>query len=611
MIPQGLLEERDPTAAAPNTQTRKRTDVPGRIILCLVLAAVYPRLYFGLAFFDEAYYLALPYSFSLGYRPFLDENAIHQLAGLLIQPFVEVYLAATGSHTGLVLFGRHLYLAGALLAAWIVRGFWLRTRGERVANLLAAVVIAYVPFCIFGLSYNSLTYLGLLAATALLASACLSGNPPLHLFFATLLLAGVAFAYPPMLPIAGLALALGLVAVLRTCRPEQRTAAVAWTAAAAVGSAAVGGGYLLASNLPEAIDQIVGFSRAQGVQGGGAAKWKALQAEISFQGRFLVLLSLALLVPILGVARAPNPKLAACAAMLLWPALAYASTYYREFHAPFTTVPYVLSLLGLAAPVLVFVSRERLPRQQWIGLLVVTSTSIAAGLGILWSTANGLRNAALGLTPAAIVALACLTPRKPPSSRAIDRGGDGLAFLRDPNLPFTVFVSSLLLFQVLQLWTHAYREFVPSELGPRVEHGAWKGIKTTASKIDFMTELRGDLARVRGNAETIIFFDYFPAGYLMSDLVPRTPGLWLFPVSRIFQGNAGLRKVYADRLRSRRDLPDLVVRMRCIPARPLTKMKLLKGDPLSALFNRADYENVVERECYRVAKRRPSRGPLP
>jgi hypothetical protein len=144
-----------------------------------------------------------------------------------------------------------------------------------------------------------------------------------------------------------------------------------------------------------------------------------------------------------------------------------------------------------------------------------------------------------------------------------------------------------------------------------VEHGAWKGIKTTASNIRFLNELRSDLTRVREDAETIIFFDYFPAGYLMSDLEPRTPALWTFPLSRVFQGNAALRNVYADRVDDRGELPDLVVRMRCIPSRPLTRMKPYDTDPLSKMFDHIEYEDRVERGCYRISKRRAAPSPLP
>ncbi len=579
-------------------------DILSRAVLFLTIAAVYPRLYFGLEFFDEAYYLALPVSFSLGFQPFLEENAVHQLAALMTQPFINAYLFVTGSIEGVVLFGRHLYLACGLLSVWAVRNFWTRAIGERVGNLLAAVAIAYVPLCVISLSYNSLTYFGLLAGSALLASAALGHGTARNMFFGTLCMAGVSFAYPTMLPVGAFAIAAGLAGVFATGHKEAIRTALIWAAAAAVGSLVVGVITLLMLDLPGALDAMLEFSQAQGAQGGGAAKLKAVRLEFWFQVRLFVFVALALATVAAGVIGSPTSRISAIAAALLWPALAFASTTYREFHAPFTTVPYVLSIIGLGAPFLVFLVRKQIARPERIGITLITSTSILATMGILWSTANGLRNASLGLTPAALAALSCLAiwgAHKWGHTNQQDRNATPGW---NTMLPFTVVVVSLLFFQVHQLWTHAYREFVPSELEETVDRGAFKGIKTTSLKILFMKELETDLERARGDAETVIFFDYFPAGYLMSDLKPRTPGLWLFPNSRIFQGTAQLRDVYAKRLQSHDALPDLVVKMICIPARPFTWMKLPEGDVVSALFEAPEYETVIERPCYTVAKRR-------
>jgi hypothetical protein len=585
----------------PNSRT---PDILSRAVLFLSLAAVYPRLYFGLEFFDEAYYLALPVSFSLGYQPFLEENAVHQFAALMIQPFFNVYLFITGSNEGVVLFGRHLYLACGLLSVWAVRNFWTRAIGERVGNLLAAVAITYVPLCVISLSYNSLTYFGLLAGSALLASAALGHHTARNMFLGTLCMAGVTFAYPSMLPVGAVAIAVGLAGAIATGGQGVIRTALIGTAAAAFGSLAVGVITLLILDLPGALDAMLEFSQAQGAQGGGAAKLKAVGIEFWFQARLFGAIALALVIVSAGVMRSPNSRISACAAALLWPALAFASTTYNQFHAPFTTVPFVLSIIGLGAPLFVFLLRKQIARPERIGITLITSISMLATVGILWSTANGLRNASIGLTPAALVALSCLAIWVTRRGKIADRQDNAAAPDSNGMLPFTVLVVSLLCFQVHQLWTHAYREFVPSELEQTVDRGAFKGIKTTSLKILFMKELEADLAQARGDARTVIFFDYFPAGYLMSDLKPRTPGLWFFPNSRTFQGTARLRDVYAKRLQNYDAAPDLVVKMICIPARPFTWMKLPEADVVSALFEAPEYETVIERPCYTVAKRR-------
>ncbi|MDP6979249.1 MAG: hypothetical protein QF570_11710 [Myxococcota bacterium] len=577
-------------------------DIFGRVVLGLAFAVVYPRLFFGIEFFDEAYYLALPVSFASGYQPFLDEHAVHQFAALLIQPFVSTYLYLVGSTDGLVLFGRHLYFACGVLAVWAVRGFWTRAQGERTGNLLAAVALTYIPLCIISLSYNSIVYFGLLAGSSLIASAALGRAVARHMAVGTLCMGAVAFAYPTMLPVATIAIAGGLGAVHATCSADDRKQALLWTGVAVAGVFVGSSAILLILDFPAALGSMLDFSQAQGAQGGGAVKWKAISLEFRFQLKLFAALATVLLIVSLGVARGGTVRLSMVAAALLWPALAAASTTYRQFHAPFTTVPYVLAIIGLAAPVVLLRSKERFARPERIAGAIVTVTSIAATVAILWSTANGLRNAAIGLTPAALAALGCLAANR---SEGEAKGG-GTA-----SVPFTIFIVSLIFFQAHQLWTHAYREFVPSELEQTVDRGPWKGIKTTTLKILFMNELRDDLERIRGDAETVIFFDYFPAGYLMSDLRPRTPGLWMFPNSRIFQGTTRLRNVYAKRLEAHGSMPDVAVEMICIPAQPFTWMRLPEGDAVGALFDESAYETVLERPCYSIARRRGEAGPTP
>ena len=86
----------DASAALPGRQRDTSRDVLGWVVFGLVGIVVYAHLYFTVEFTDSAYSVALPYSFSLGHRPLVDELAVQQLAGLMLQPFIEL-LALVGS----------------------------------------------------------------------------------------------------------------------------------------------------------------------------------------------------------------------------------------------------------------------------------------------------------------------------------------------------------------------------------------------------------------------------------------------------------------------------------------------------------------------------------
>ena len=112
------------------------------------------RTYFAIDFSDDSFYVALPYSFTLGHRPIADEVAIHQFAGMMITPFVELFLWVTGSANGLVLYVRHLYVLLALTSAAVAARYLARLVGLGPALLISACVLAYVPFNLPTLSYK-------------------------------------------------------------------------------------------------------------------------------------------------------------------------------------------------------------------------------------------------------------------------------------------------------------------------------------------------------------------------------------------------------------------------------------------------------------------------
>ena len=595
------------TASDGDRKPRFSDEALGRLILCATIAVVYPRMYFSYAFFDEAYYLAIPYSFTLGVRPFFDEPSIYQLAAFFTQPFIELYVAITGSSAGLVLFGRHLYFASSILCVLALRHFWKPLIGSGPASALTAVVVAYVPFCIFGLSYNTMTYFGLLAGLSFLGSACMPGQRARDLSIATLILTIVSFIYPPIFLASGPALAVGATWIFKTCERDEGTRALLRALMTGGASTAIAVAGLMWMGFPDAFDGMVEFSTAQGAQGGGAMKWKSLQYETAYQAWFLVLIALSITGISLILSQPKHFAVSAFAALSIGPALAFATTYYRLAREPFTTVPFVLSILGLSAPVALSLARKHLTKDQRVALALYAGTSIAAGLCIIWSTANGLRNGALGLTPAALVTIGCLfiTLR---GQTATGAGTSATAsFQRHARIPAMLFVFSLLCFQLHQIWTHAYRDYIPSQTNSWTKTGPWAGIRTNVHKTRFLELLAHDLEVVRENAQTILFFDYFPAGYLLTNLTPRAPGLWLFPFGRKWQGTIALRNVYEKRLRDHDTQPDIVVRVRCLPTSPFMTLPIAPRDPVNLLLGPEQYETAIDRDCYHISRRRNSK----
>lgn len=576
-------------------------DPVGLAIFAAVFAAVYLRLFYGLDFTDDSFYIGLPYAFALGHRPLVDELAAHQFAGLLLLPAVKAYLGVVGSNAGLVLFARHLYLALSLAAALLARQTLSSVFGSRAGNLLAALSLGYIPFLLPSLSYNSIMCLCMLAGVMLLASASLPGRSPTRLGLGVASVALASFAYPPVLVAALVAIALGLLSFCSVREPELWRRAVLIVAGTGLASAGAAVALLFHFGGVAELQRLADLNAAFEVQGGGSAKLELLLAEILYQRSYFIVLPALLVAIVCGLRWIRARRLAVAAAALTGPALLAAESLYLPLREPYATAPFVLMTLGVLAPIGLLLARNRLTRNASAALLVVVVPSILCAGVVVWATANGFRNGALGLLPACLVGVGCIAGLRP------GEPSRGLGFPR-ASIVFTTFAASLLAFQIFEIWTHVYRDHPISELSATVEQGAFAGIHTTNEKKAFLRTFEQDLAKVRGSAQTVLFTDYFPGGYLLSDLRPRTPAIWLFPWNDIQQGNREIREIYARNFADLQSFPDLIVRIKCVPADWDVPVPMRANDPLALRLLQGGYQRVTARDCYTISKRRKPRG---
>ncbi len=576
----------------------------GAAIFGIAALAVYARLYFGIDFTDESYYVALPYAFSLGHRPLQDELAIHQFAGLMLVPAVKACVAWAGSSDGIVLYMRHLYFGVALLCAYLVTTRFGRVVGRPRATVFAAVLLAWIPFCIPALSYNTIAEFGLLAGLLLVAFGASSRRPRIDLFCGTFALATAAIAYPPLALVAIASCAAG-VWLFRRSNPG---AGLVWIVTPVLCAAAV---WLVAivivalrydavTNLPRMIE----LNALVGTQGGGVEKTAALLFEFKREAVFLLALAAILAAAALAFARIRNPRTLALVSVLAGPGVMAASWLYVPHTEPFTTTTFLISGLGIAAVAAIRPGGPAHRTGHGSPLAIIGLASLFAGATILWSSANGLRNGALGLAPAALVGLGLLTrayPRKP--REATDRLAEGYS-AQSFEAAALAFAASILVFEVLQLHAGVYRDNPIGELSVRIERGPYAGLHTTPARSRFIGELDLVLAGMRADNETVLFFDYFPAGYLFSDLRPSTAALWMFPSNPSMQGNRAVRPIYAAPLADAGRLPDLAIVMKAIPERLRARnVTPPVSDPVLTRLREAEYEIAYQGDFYTILRK--------
>lgn len=166
------------------------------LIFCAVFAFLLWKCRYGMACFDEPFYLAVPYRLYLGDALFVHEWHLSQMTSVLLYPFVSVFLSVTGSADGIVLAFRYLFTVVQAAA-----GLFFYHRLRPIHRLGAAVAalgfMIHAPFGVMALSYNSLGILNLSMAVVIFFTA--KTYKPFQYVLAGLFLAGAVLCCPYLL----------------------------------------------------------------------------------------------------------------------------------------------------------------------------------------------------------------------------------------------------------------------------------------------------------------------------------------------------------------------------------------------------------------------------
>jgi hypothetical protein len=309
-------------------------------------------------------------------------------------------------------------------------------------------------------------------------------------------------------------------------------------------------------------------------QAGGLDKLAAVALHQAAGWRFWYLVVVALAALALAWRRR---RIAAAPVLFGLPLLAWppdADFYTASLH-------YVAVYGWLAVPLYLAVRR----RGDALALLAgVWLPALVAGITTAYSSANGSVNFGVGFFPAAIVTTVFLV-------WALEEAG----LPRWAAVAPALCVLGLLLFMGSPL----YRDGPESALRVRVRGGAFAGLLTSPRKRAFLGGLQRDLARA-GSRCRILFFDDFPAGYLLTSARPDTNAAWSVSVARrdVAAYQSALVRYYR-----RRGYPGMVVMMRRIPYAAPSSARVERyapDEPLLAMLRRRRYRRVVDTFDYTV-----------
>ncbi len=560
------------------------------------------RLFLGMDLQDESFYILIPWRWALGDKPFVDEVNLAQIGAFLEYPFIKAFAIVRGGDvTGLVLYGRHLYLVLMSVVAVAVFVALRRLIRWELAAPAAAVYISYVFWETPQLSYNTMggAFLTLGAAFGVPLVTARGGR-------GWALASGVSYglaviAYPTLVfvvPVVAVFLALGLgawparIAGLGSAEASTQPATVArpsgrraWSALLvwAVGVVLVLAPfavYLLSvetTALQRSLDFSMDVARGLNQLGGPP---KALEVVRGFwrfiwTAPYLVVAALVVFVVFLRRPRVGR-MLLALLPLALWRA---------GQHAMLDAAGFVIIYALLVPYLYLFVPRRRREVRARI-LCWVWAPALVAGAMTAFTSASAYIKGPVGLLPAVLVGGLFLGWALEPERGAQSPDAPRSAWLALAALVAVVGVTLVFQFQFQQ------RELSYTDLTSRFRSGPWFGIAVTPERRLLVESVERDLRAFSRPGDALLIQWQAPGYYLLwnGDIASNTA--WLSPGD-----DDRLPRSTVDHYSRHGIVPTLVLRFMSTEGRSKSELRAATGG--------LKYPAVVVRGRYLLARKPP------
>ncbi len=477
----------------------------------VALTATLKRIQLGVDYGDEAYYVALPYRFAMGDRPFVDELNIVQTCALFLYPFVKLYTMFAGT-TGIFLYMRLLFVAFCGCVGASAFSLASERLSRTAALIIGACCIAFIPYSVPALSYNTLG-MGLLSIGVFTSVRWLLVRPDIQprlllhpLFWSAFALAAAAFAYPP-LAVPG---AISGIALLWFASDER---------AAAIGRFVAGGvGFVLAMSpvlIHAGLSSLRATMRYSSEGGGGADKWARLSAlragwhtdhpDFFFGMAFVALVALM-------ARRWPRTAAVLLLGMpwMIW------DTPIGPRSGAFLSARY-LAGFALHAPFLAFAVKDKKSVKVLMG--AAWMPSLVAGFLTAWMSGNAATASIVGLFPGVIVTAIL--------AQMVVQESFGKWRAWWPPLLASLAPCVLLACLIRQEWDEqsVYYDTQLMYLTERIPDGPYKGLHASFVKKQWLMNFSRDI-KARGMGDRALFYYDFPAGYLIANRKPLSSSTW-------------------------------------------------------------------------------------
>ena len=555
----------------------------GAAAIVLAAVAVYltwRRLFLGMDLADESFYVLVPWRWTLGDLPFVQEENLAQVGSLLAYPAAEVFaLVRHHDVTGYVLYMRHAYLLLMLGVAAV--SFWVTRRLVRweAALLICAVFVTFIFWQTPQLSYNTMGAAFLTMGAALLLGGLLDRRR--WCVFLSGAVCGLAVvSYPTLVFVVPfyavfIAFAAGrrsvdVISELRLSPAPDDGGAPTGRAAWKAVSAWVAGGLAVLlpvalivlsfglSNVRRCWEYSMSVARSSEQLGGAAKAVTVAQGVLRFLWSRPYLVVAVLLVYFV-YTRWPRAGrgLLALLPVALWLA---------GQRAMLNASGFVIVYAFLAPYLYLFVPRRR-RKTGAVMLLAVWAPSVLAGAMTAFTSAAGYLNAAVGLLPALLASgvflawslEACGVAPGSPGTGTEDRdrkprAEDSREIGWSSILAFVVLAAVVAVTVTFQ-FQFQERDVPYRDLSVRCDFGPWAGISVTRERYDQLKTFSDDMRRQARPDDQLLIFDQSVGYYLFWNGGVAANSYWITsPV-----GARTLPQATIDYYRRHRIVPTLAV----------------------------------------------------
>lgn len=566
---------------------RSAYEIIALILSLTAIIATYIRLYFGVDFIDESYYVTLAYQYSLGAKPFVDDIS-PLLFGILTLPFIKLYCWLVGSTDGIILFTRHLYFAFNLLAASFVFLAIKNLVKGSTALLIALTCIVFIPFNIPSLSYNTL-------GSGFFTSGCFLGiwiilyrKKPTYLFFAGICHSLAIFSYPILL----LPSLIFIIIIFFFTPSFQKMRALLGYFFGQIPIALLVGKLILDAGVEKAL---VSFKYARSL--GYLSGWNKIISIVKalwifYPYKVTLVLFLITLYFILKVIKRTN----FANVFLLFPLLPIPIAYsgYIQHCGCIFSMGYLFYYSILAPYLFSFLSRDK---KLKIILLIGWLPSFLAGLLTAYNSGNGYANAGLlmvGATISTTLILIKVCKNLLQNNEKIRRDNRQL-------------IAPLLLVIILTLSQYSlpgvhhmvYLEADIQHLNNKIDSGPFRGLYTTKEKKDYLAELSAQLKAVSRPSQKVLFYNNnFPAGYLMTSMRSAiNVSFWVDPKNYTRE----VRKLIISYLQKQLDKNNVIaVRIERLILWEYTTRNPSESDFVSQIIMESMPEKIADRKNFQI-----------